>query len=245
MRNLIAAKVIFCNISLAKCLFFQSQTSRFGPKNHQKKKPGNKHEQTHFLIPKYLKSSQNGVPKSTRNGGKSAHGPQSTFVVCQDRPKVPQDAKVKPPSMPNDRSGEQRCPLLCSPVSQDRPRVTQDAKVKPPSMSNDRSGYQRCQDPLATMPRICNPKAMSNDRGPAAEGVAHKIILEIYTQKNIQKIFFEKNVVYLSNMFENVDSQIWKNKKTQDVPIYFLIFFEVFWYKKGHKYGVRGPRNDR
>ena len=32
------------------------------------------------------------------------------------------------------------------------------------------------QDPLATMPRICNLEAMSNDRGPAAEGVAHKKI---------------------------------------------------------------------
>ena len=31
----------------------------------------------------------------------------------------------------------------------------------------------------------------------------------------------------------------------QDVPIYFLIFFEVFWYKKSHKYGVHGPRNDQ
>ena len=64
-------------------------------------------------------------------------------------------------------------------IIQDRPRVPQDAKVKPPSMPNDRSGNQGCQDPVARMPRICkesaNPKAMSNDRGPAAEGVAHKI----------------------------------------------------------------------
>ena len=60
-------------------------------------------------------------------------------------------------------------------MTQDRPRVPQDAEVKPPSTPNDRSGYQKCQDPLAAMPRICNPEAMSNDRGPAAEGVAHKI----------------------------------------------------------------------
>ena len=31
----------------------------------------------------------------------------------------------------------------------------------------------------------------------------------------------------------------------KDVPIYFLIFVEVFWYKKSYKYGVHGPRNDQ
>ena len=36
-------------------------------------------------------------------------------------------------------------------------------------------GYQKCQDPSATMPSFCNPGAVSNVRGPAAEGVAHKI----------------------------------------------------------------------
>ena len=67
------------------------------------------------------------------------------------------------------------CCLLCSPMSQNWPRVTQHAKVKQPIMPNDRFAYQRCQDALATMPRICNPEAMGNDLGPAAEGVAHKI----------------------------------------------------------------------
>ena len=47
--------------------------------------------------------------------------------------------------------------------------------MKPPIMPNDKFASQKYQDPLATMPRICNPEAMSNDRGPAAEGVAHKI----------------------------------------------------------------------
>ena len=42
-------------------------------------------------------------------------------------------------------------------------------------MSNNSFGYKECQDPLATIPRICNPSAMSNGRGPAAEGVAHMI----------------------------------------------------------------------
>ena len=40
-------------------------------------------------------------------------------------------------------------------------------------MPNDRLASQKYQDPLATMLRISNPEAMSNDRGPAAEGVAH------------------------------------------------------------------------
>ena len=39
--------------------------------------------------------------------------------------------------------------------------------------------------------------------------------------------------------FQKVEMIIFK-----DVPIYFLIFVEVFLYKKSHKYGVHGPRND-
>ena len=55
------------------------------------------------------------------------------------------------------------------------PGFPSTTKKKQPIMPNDRFAYQRCQDALATMPRICNPEAMGNDRGPAAEGVAHKI----------------------------------------------------------------------
>ena len=32
---------------------------------------------------------------------------------------------------------------------------------------------------------------------------------------------------------------------SQDVPIYFLIFFEVFWYNKSHKYGAPGLGKSR
>ena len=71
-----------------------------------------------------------------------------------------------------------KCPLLCSQVSQNRPKVPKHAKVKPPIMLNDRFAYQECQGPLPTMPRNCNPEAASTDRGPAAEGVAHKIFPE-------------------------------------------------------------------
>ena len=31
----------------------------------------------------------------------------------------------------------------------------------------------------------------------------------------------------------------------QDVPIYFLIFFEVFWYNKNYKYGAPGLGKSR
>ena len=63
-----SAKVDFCNTSFAKRLFFQSQTSRFRPKNHQKNKTGDKHEQTPFVDPRYLKNSQNGIPVEGESG---------------------------------------------------------------------------------------------------------------------------------------------------------------------------------
>ena len=131
-----------------------------------------------FLVP-------SNVPGSSQDRPSTAPGSP------QDRPRVTQDAKGEAPSMPNDTYGNQNppkinknqgldlkvlfCCLLCSPMSQNWPRVPQHAKVKQPIMPNDRFAYQRCQDALATMPRICNPEAMGNDRGTSAEGVAHKI----------------------------------------------------------------------
>ena len=79
MRNPISAKIDFCNISLAKCLFFKSPTSRFGPKSHQKKKPGDKHEQTHLFWPKVPKKLSKWVPKSNKNQQKSKPGPPSVI----------------------------------------------------------------------------------------------------------------------------------------------------------------------
>ena len=67
MRNPISAKVDFCNTFNAKCMFFQSQTPEFRPKNQQKKQPGNRYEKNCFLIQKYLKNFQNGSLKSTKN----------------------------------------------------------------------------------------------------------------------------------------------------------------------------------
>ena len=42
IRNPISTKVDFCNNFHAKCLFVQSQTLKFRPKNHEKKQPGNR-----------------------------------------------------------------------------------------------------------------------------------------------------------------------------------------------------------
>ena len=76
------------------------------------------------------------------------------------------------------RAWASKCPLLCSPMSQDRPRVPQDAKVKPPSMpTKQRVWVPKMPRSACNLLRICNPEAMSNDRGPAAEGVAHKICI--------------------------------------------------------------------
>ena len=151
------------------------KTLRMGPQNHQKIDK----------IQAWASQGPSLCPPMSQDRPRIVPAPP------QDRPRVPQDAKVEAPSMPNDIHGYQNppkinknqgldlkvlfCCLLCSPMSQNWPRVPQHAKVKQPIMPNDRFAYQRCQDALATMPRICNPEAMGNDRGPAAEGVAHKI----------------------------------------------------------------------
>ena len=62
MRNPIAAKIDFCNTSLAKCLVFQSQTHRFRPKSHQKKQPGNKYGTFIFFGPKVSQKPLKRVP---------------------------------------------------------------------------------------------------------------------------------------------------------------------------------------
>ena len=119
MRNPISAKVDFCNTSLAKCLVFQSQTPRFRPKNHQKKQPGNRYEKIMFSVQMYPKISLNGSPKSAKNRQNPSldltSAPQCPRIVpgsSQDRPRVPQDAKVEAPSMPNDTHGHHK-PEIC------------------------------------------------------------------------------------------------------------------------------------
>ena len=105
------------------------------------------------------------VPESPRT-------PKWRHQACQ---MTPMGTKIHKKSV-KIQAWNSKCPLLCSQVSQNRPKVPKHAKVKPPIMLNDRFAHQECQGPLPTMPRNCNPEAASADRGPAAEGVAHKII---------------------------------------------------------------------
>ena len=45
--------------------------------------------------------------------------------------------------------------------------------------------------------------------------------------------------------FKIFESQISIDNLFQDVPGFFLDFFEVFWYDKMKKYGVPGPQSSR
>ena len=112
-RNPISAKVDFCNTFHAKCLFLQSQTPKFRPKNQQKKQPGNRYEKNCFFCPKVPKKLSEWVPKINKKSIKSKPGPHRALpcaLQCprivpgssQDRPRDLQDAKVEAPSMPND-----------------------------------------------------------------------------------------------------------------------------------------------
>ena len=161
-------------------MFFQSQTPKFRPKNQQKKQPGNRYEKSAFLLQKWVLPCALQCPRIVpgssqdrpRTVPESPRTPKWKHHACQ---MALMGTKIHKKSL-KIQAWTLKCPLLCSPVSQNRPRVPKYAKVKPPIMVNDRFAYQECQGPLATMPRNCNPEAMSNDRGPAAEGVAHKTI---------------------------------------------------------------------
>ena len=66
------------------------QTSRFRPQNLLKQRPGNKHEKNTYVGPRCPKSSQNEVPKSTKNRYKSKPGPQGVLRVSPGLPGSPQ-----------------------------------------------------------------------------------------------------------------------------------------------------------
>ena len=109
--------------------------------------------------------------------------------------------KIVPSSTRTPKLGHQACQmtslgsknvLCCAPEC---PKIVPGSD-RVPKLSHQacqiRSGYPRCQDPLATTPIICNPAAMSNDRGPAAEGVPHKIT-KICTRKKKARAHNSKN----------------------------------------------------
>ncbi len=94
---------------------FQSQTPKFRPNNQKKKQPGDRYEQICFFVQKYPNNFQNGSPKSSKNRQNPSLDPTGSFLVpsnvpgsSQDRPRVPQDAKVEAPSMPNDTHGHHK-----------------------------------------------------------------------------------------------------------------------------------------
>ena len=146
MRNPISAKVDFCNTFHAKCLFLQSQPPNFRPKNHQKKQPGNRYEKTTWSksTKKTLKTGPLSHQKIDKIRAWTSQGPSlcppmsqdRPRIVPQDRPRVPQDAKVEAPSSQITTMGNKihqksieiqawpsKCPLLYSLVSQNKPKM--------------------------------------------------------------------------------------------------------------------------
>ena len=87
-RNPISAKVDFCNTFHAKCMFFQSQTPKFGPKNQQKKQPGNRYEKIFFFGPKMPKKLSEWVPKITKKPTKSKPGPHRVLPCARQCPRI-------------------------------------------------------------------------------------------------------------------------------------------------------------
>ena len=94
-------------------LVFTARKSRFRGNNHQKKKPGNKHEQ----MPLFWSN----VPEKPLKWGPEIH-PESRnikvwtpkcFLLCSqephNRPEVPKKAA---PALPKDRFGYQECQYL-------------------------------------------------------------------------------------------------------------------------------------
>ena len=129
MRILISAEVDFCNTFHAKCMFFQSQTPKFRPKNQLKKQPGNRYEKIFFLGLKMPKKLSEWVPQIIKKSTKSKPGPHRVLPCALQCPRiVPGSSQDRPRTGPGS--------------PQDRPRVPQDGKVEAPSMPNDIHGYQ-------------------------------------------------------------------------------------------------------
>ena len=70
----------------------------------------------------------------------------------------------------------------------------------------------------------------------------------MYIRVYIPKIIFEKHDGLASEDFQKKSKMlilIYVKIFFQDDPIYFLIFIEVSWYNKRHKYGAPGPQKSR
>ena len=136
-------------------------------------------------------------PLNQPKNNKSKPGPRSVLSCTPQCPRIVPGSSQGPPGRQSkgtkhaewhpwapkskQKSGKNKtwtskCPLLCYLMSQNQPRVPQVAK----SEATNHAKWQVCvtkkPNPFTTMPRICDPKAMSNGWGPAAEGVANEII---------------------------------------------------------------------
>ena len=105
MGNPTSVKFHFCNISHAKCLVFQSQTSRFKSKKASEKETWKQASQNTLFLIQSPKKLSKGVRKSSQKQWKSVPGPQIkvSFLVL---PSVPASSH----DLPGRQSGGPKHP---------------------------------------------------------------------------------------------------------------------------------------
>ena len=111
MSSPTSAKNDLCNTSNAKCLVFQSQTSRCRPKNHPKENLETSMNKYTFFGPRYPKSFQNAVFKSIKNQENRSLDLKVSFVGLPNvrrSSKGPQGRQSEASNMPNDRFAYQK-----------------------------------------------------------------------------------------------------------------------------------------
>ena len=97
IRNPISTEVDFCNTSYAKCMFFQSQTPKFRPKNQQKKQPGNRYEKIFILGLEMPKKLSEWVPQINNKSIKSKPGPPRVLPCALQCPRIVPGSFQSPP----------------------------------------------------------------------------------------------------------------------------------------------------
>ena len=89
--------------------------------------------------------------------------------------------------------------------------------------------------------------------GYVAMWISSKISFHVFRQILVPYPRFSRNlgrifIIFRCPPFPNLtffEVQICKHNMFKDVPIHFVIFFEVFWYNKNHKYGAPGVGKSR
>ena len=108
IRNPLHAKVDFCNTSITKGLFLQSQTPKFPLKNHQNKQLGNRYDKiSFFFVQKYSKAPKM-VPLNQQEIDKiqawTSQDPSVCPPMSQDRPRINLRSGCKNARHPASRS---------------------------------------------------------------------------------------------------------------------------------------------